>query len=116
MRQLPAEMRDAYRSQAQAFMSRQPGARKIWYESGLEPDQNWERTVARTRFLARVPLDASWLLWVVIAAQAGGALCAWQLHWQQPVVIRNIGTGLAGLVLPALIALLYSSRDEPATR
>jgi hypothetical protein len=116
VRQLPAAMRDAYRSQAQGFRSRQPGARKIWYESGLEPDQKWERTVARTQFLARVPLDAGWLLWGVIAAQAGVLLCVWQLHWQPPVVIRNIGTGLAGLVLPALMGFLYSAWSDPTKR
>jgi hypothetical protein len=115
VRQLPAAMCDAYRSQAQAFLGRQPGARKIWY-AGLEPDQNWERVVARRRFLARVPLDASWLLWGVIAAQAGVALCVWQLHWQPPVVIRDIGTGLAGLVLPVLMGFLYSAWSDPTKR
>ena len=71
VRQLPAAMSDAYRSQAQAFLNRQPGPRQIWYKSGLEPDQNWGRTVARTQFLARVPLDAGWLLWAIITAQVG---------------------------------------------
>jgi hypothetical protein len=115
-RQLAVAMREAYSSQAQAFMNRQPGARKIWYESGLEPDQNWERTVARTQFLARVPLDASWLLWGVIAAQAGVALCAWQLHWEPPVGVRNLGLSIAGLALPALMGFLYSAWSDPAKR
>jgi len=114
-RQLPAAMREAYGSQAQAFVNRQPGARKIWY-SGVEPDQNWERTVARTQFLARAPLDASWLLWGLIAAQAGVALGAWQLHWEPPVVVRNLGLSIAGLVLPALTAFLYSAWSDPTKR
>ena len=116
VRQLPAAMSDAYRSQARAFMSRQPGPRKIWYESGLEPDQKWERTVARTQFLARVPLDAGWLLWAIIIAQLVTALCVWQFHVQPPVVIRNIGTALAGLVLPVLMGFLYSAWSDPTKR
>jgi hypothetical protein len=116
VRRLPEAMHDAYRDQARAFVSQQPGTRKIWYEGGLEPDQKWERTVARTRFIARVPLDAGWLLWGLIGAQAGVTLCVWQLHWQPPVVIRNIGVGLAGLVLPALMAFLYSAWSDPTKR
>ena len=114
-RQLPAAMREAYSSQAQEFMNGQPGARKIWY-SGLEPDQNWERTVARTQFLARVPLDASWLLWGLIAAQAGVVLCTWQLHWEPPVIIRNLGLSIAGLALPVLMGFLYSAWSDPTKR
>jgi hypothetical protein len=115
-RQLPAAMVEAYRRQAQAFMSRQPGSLKIWYQGGRGPDPGWERTVARARFLSRAPLEAGWLLWGIIVAQAGVALGVWQLHWQPPVVIRNIGTGLAGLVLPALMAFLYAAWNDPTKR
>ena len=114
--QLPAAMSKAYRSQAQAFLSRQSGSRKIWYLGGRGPDPGWERTVARAQFLARVPLEAGWLLWGIIAAQAGVGLCVWQLHWQPPVVIRNIGVGLAGLVLPILMGILYSAWGDPTKR
>jgi hypothetical protein len=116
VRQLPAEMTDAYRDQAQAFIGRQPGPRKIWYESGLGLGPAWERRVARTRFLARVPLDAGWLLWGMIAAQAAVALCVWQLHWQPPLVIRSIGLFIAGLAVPALMGFLYSAWSDPAKR
>jgi hypothetical protein len=116
VRQLPATVTDAYRDQARAFIGREPGVRKIWYESGLAPEDTWERKVARTRFLARVPLDAGWLLDGVIAAQAAVALCVWQLRWEPPVVIRNIGLFIAGLALPALMGFLYSAWSDPAKR
>ena len=66
--------------------------------------------------MARVPLDASWLLWGVISAQVTVALCAWQLHVQPPVVIRNIGLSIAGLILPALMGFLYSAWSDPTRR
>jgi hypothetical protein len=113
---LPAAMTDAYRRQAEAFMSRQPGSRKIWYEGGRGPDPGWERTVARARFLSRAPLDAGWLLWGIVVAQAGVVLCVWQLHWQPPVVIRNVGIALAGLALPVLMGFLYSAWNDPTKR
>ena len=115
-RRLPAAMTEAYRGQAEAFLSRQPGARKIWYEGGDGPDPGWEQTVARARFLSRAPLEAGWLLWGIIVAQAGAALGVWQLHWEPPVVIRNIGIGLAGLVLPVLMGFLYSAWNDPTKR
>jgi len=111
---LPADTSEAYRSQAREFVSRQPGVRKIWYLS--EPTPGWERTIARAWFLSRAPLDAGWLLWGIIAAQAGVALGVWQLHWEPPVVIRNLGIALAGLVLPALMAFLYSAWNDPTKR
>lgn len=40
------------------------------------------------------------------------ARCVWQLHVQPPVVIRNVGVLLAGLVLPALMAFLYSAWSD----
>jgi hypothetical protein len=95
-------------------VDRQPGEQKIWYVSGLNP--GWERKVARVCLLARMPLEAGWLLWGVIAAQAGVTLCVWQVHWQPPLILRNIGVGLAGLVLPALMGFLYSAWSDPAKR
>ena len=112
--QLPAATADAYRDQAEAFISQQPASRKIWYVPW--PGRSWEQTVARARFFARVPLAAGWLLWSIIVVQAGVALGVWQLHWEPPVVIRNIGTALAGLVLPALMGFLYSAWNDPTKR
>ena len=116
VRQLPEAMLNAYFDQARAFVNEQPGAPEIWYESALDPDQKWERKVARTQFMARVPLDASWLLWGVISAQVTVTLCVWQLHVQPPVVIRNIGLSIAGLILPALMGFLYSAWSDPTRR
>src|SRR5580692_8086652 len=116
VRQLPETMHNAYFDQARAFVNGQPGAPEIWYESALDPDQKWERKVARTQFMARVPLDASWLLWGVISAQVTVTLCVWQLHVQPPVVIRNIGLSIAGLILPALMGFLYSAWSDPTKR
>ena len=75
-----------------------------------------ERTIARVQFLARAPHDATWLLWGIIGAQLVMAVCVWQLHVQPPVVIRNIGVFIAGLVLPALMAFLYSAWSDPTKR
>lgn len=116
VRQLPAAMHDAYRDQARAFLSRQPDAREIWYEAGDEPDRMWEQTVARTRFLARAPLDASWLLWGIISAQVTITLCVWLIHLQPPLLIRDIGLVIAGLVLPALMGFLYAAWSDPTKR
>ena len=44
------------------------------------------------------------------------AVCVWQLHVQPPVVIRNIGVFIAGLVLPALMAFLYAAWSDPTKR
>ena len=46
----------------------------------------------------------------------GGPLCVWQLHGQPPVIIRNLGVSLAGLVLPALMGFLYAAWNDPAKR
>jgi hypothetical protein len=113
-RLLPAATSEDYRRQAEAFVSQSPASRKIWYV--CEPDPGWERTVARARFFSRAPLDAGWLLWSIIVVQAGVALCVWQLHWQPPVVIGNLGVALAGLVLPTLMGFLYSAWNDPAKR
>ncbi len=55
-------------------------------------------------------------LWGIIAGQLVMALCVWQLHVQPPVIIRNVGVFLAGLVLPALMAFLYSAWSDPTKR
>ena len=65
------------------------------------------------QFLARAPHDAVWLLWAIIGAQLIMAVCVWQLHVQPPVLVRNIGIALAGLVLPALMAFLYAAWSDP---
>ena len=44
------------------------------------------------------------------------AVCVWQLHVQPPVIIRNLGVFLAGLVLPAMMAFLYSAWSDPTKR
>ena len=75
--------------------------------------KGWERKIARAQFLGRAPHDATWLLWGIIVGQLVMALCVWQLHVQPPVVIRNVGVAIAGLVLPALMAFLYSAWSDP---
>ena len=44
------------------------------------------------------------------------AVCVWQLDLQPPVIVRNVGIALAGLVLPALAAFLYAAWSNPAKR
>jgi len=78
--------------------------------------KNWQKQTARAQFLGRAPHDAPWLLWGIIVAQLAIALCVWQLHIQPPVVIRNIGIAIAGLVLPTLMAFLYSAWSDPTRR
>ena len=118
-----------YRDQAAAFRDPLATPRNHWYWSGLSPfpppgdesgDQgqgkNWRRTISRVQFLGRAPHDATWLLWGIIGAQLVMAVCVWQLHVQPPVVIRNIGVLIAGLVLPAMMAFLYSAWSDPTKR
>ena len=103
--------------------------RNVWYWSGLPPfpptgdttkDQGaggkWQRQIARVQFLGRAPHDAIWLLWLIIVGQLVMAACVWQLNLQPPVIVRNVGIALAGLVLPALAAFLYAAWSNPAKR
>jgi hypothetical protein len=128
-RQLPAGTARDYRNQAAAFRDPLTRPRKDWYWSGLSPfpppgdqtgdpgsSQAWERKIARAQFLGDATHDATWLLWGIILAQLVMALCTWQLHVQPPVVIRNVGILIAGLVLPALMAFLYSAWSDSAKR
>jgi hypothetical protein len=126
---LPVEMAAEYQEEAAKTRADVAGPLKVWYWSGLTPfpppgdetrnqgaGQNWQRQIARVQFLARAPHDAVWLLWIIIGAQLVMAGCVWQLHVQPPVLVRNIGIALAGLVLPALAAFLYSAWNDPAKR
>jgi hypothetical protein len=118
-----------YQDQAAAFRDALIEPRNHWYWSGLSPfpppgdksedegqGKDWKRTIARAQFLGRAPHDATWLLWGIIGGQLIMAVCVWQLHVQPPVVIRNVGVFLAGLVLPALMAFLYSAWSDPTKR
>ena len=128
-RQLPGVTARQYQDQAAAFRDPLAEPRNRWYWSGLRPfpppgdqsgdvgqSKNWERAIARAQFLGRASHDATWLLWGIIGGQLIMALCVWQLHLQPPVIIRNLGVFLAGLVLPALMAFLYSAWSDPAKR
>jgi len=127
--QLPAGTARAYQDQAATFREPLTGPRSHWYWSGLSPfpppgdqsgdpgsGQDWEQKIARAQFLGEASHDATWLLWAVIVAQLVMTLCVWRLHLQPPVVIRNLGVLIAGLVLPALMAFLYSAWSDPAKR
>jgi hypothetical protein len=126
---LPAAMAQQYQDQAAAFRDAQTGARRYWYWSGLAPfgppgvpstdeggGKNWQRQIARVQFLARAPHDATWLLWAIVGGQVIMAVCVWRLQVQPPVLIRNIGVGLAGLAVPALMAFLYSAWNDTTRR
>ena len=128
-RELPAATARQYQDQAAGFRDPLTEPRKYWYWSGLRPfpppgdtsgdlggGKNWERTIARTQFLGRAPHDATWLLWTIIGAQLIMAGCAWRLRVQPPAVIRYVGVSVAGLVLPALMAFLYSAWNDPTRR
>jgi hypothetical protein len=127
---LPGQMADEYEKQAAEFRATLSGTpRNVWYWSGLPPfpptgdttkDQGaggkWQRQIARVQFLGRAPHDAIWLLWLIIVGQLVMAACVWQLNLQPPVIVRNVGIALAGLVLPALAAFLYAAWSNPAKR
>ena len=132
-RTLIGESAKDYRDHAATFRSPLTPPRQYWYWSGLNPfspsadetgdqsgdpgsGQDWEQQVARAQFLGGASHDATWLLWGIIIAQLVVALCAWRLHVQPPVVIRNLGVLIIGLVLPALMAFLYSAWSDPAKR
>ena len=126
---LPTDMAEEYEEDAAEFTGPLPEWLKVWYMPGLTPfrppgdktgndggGKNWARQITRVQFLARAPHDATWLLWVIIGGQLVMAVCVWQLHIQPPVLVRNIGIALAGLVLPALAAFLYSAWSDPTKR
>ena len=128
-RRLPDVEAQEYRDQAADFRDSLTGPRKVWYWSGLSPfpppgdksgdpgsGQDWEQKIARAEFVGRAPHDATWLLWGIILAQLVAALCVWQFHVQPPVVIRNAGILVAGLLLPTLMAFLYSAWNDPTKR
>jgi hypothetical protein len=129
-RQLPEATARRYRDEAAAFRDDLTGPQRYWYWSGLAPfpppadesgvagpgGQGWEQKIARVQFLARVPHDATWLLWGIITGQLIMAVCVWQLHIQPPVVIRDIGVALIGLALPAMAAWLYAAWNDPTRR
>ena len=126
---LPEEMAAKYDKQAADFRAAQGEPLDVWYWSGLDPfpppgdktgdkgaGRNWQRQIARVQFLASAPHGASWLLWTLIGGQIVMAVCVWQLHMEPPVLVRNIGIALAGLVLPALAAFLYAAWSDPTKR
>ena len=126
---LPTDMAGKYEKEATGFRAALAKPLNAWYWSGLTPfwppgdetedeggGRKWQRQIARVQFLARAPHDATWLLWTIIGGQVVMAVCVWQLHIQPPVLVRNIGIALAGLVLPALAAFLYSAWSDPTKR
>jgi hypothetical protein len=128
-RTLPAEAARQYQQDAAAFRDPLTGPRREWFWSGLDPfgppgdhggdpgnSGNWQRDIARARFLGGAPHDSTWLLWLIIGGQLIMAVCVWLLHVDPPSVIRNLGVFIAGLALPALAAFLYSAWNNPARR
>jgi hypothetical protein len=128
-RRLPEATAQDYRDQAADFRGSLTGPREHWYWSGLTPfpppgdqsgdpgsSQDWEQKVARAQFLGRASHDVTWLLWGIILAQLVMALCVWLFHVQPPVAIRDTGILIGGLVLPALMAFLYSAWSDPTKR
>jgi hypothetical protein len=128
-RELPPGEAKEYRDAAAAFRDPLTAPEKYWYWSGLTPfpppgypttdagaGKGWEQKIARAQFLGRAPHDAAWLLWGIIAAQLVMVLCVWRLHIQPPAVITSVGISIAGLALPALMAFLYSSWNDPTRR
>jgi hypothetical protein len=128
-RQLPAGTVRDYLGHAATFRDPLTAPRKYWYWSGLSPfppldgqsddpgsGQDWEKKIARAQFLGGASHDVTWLLWGIIVAQLAISVCAWRLHIQPPVVIRNVGVLIIGLALPALMAYLYSAWSDPAKR
>jgi hypothetical protein len=126
---LPTDMAHEYEKEAGDFRAALVKPLNVWYWSGLTPfwppgdkteneggGKKWQRKIARVQFLARAPHDATWLLWAIIALQLGTSVWVWQGHIQPPVLVRNIGIALAGLVLPALAAFLYSAWSDPTKR
>ena len=126
---LPTDMAKKYAKEAGHFRDALAEPLDVWYWSGLTPfwppgdktkdegaGRKWQRKISRVQFLARAPHDATWLLWTIIGGQLVMAVCVWQLHIQPPVLVRNIGIVLAGLVLPALAAFLYSAWSDPTKR
>ena len=126
---LPTDMAKKYAKEAGRYRDALAEPLDVWYWSGLTPfwppgdktkdegaGRKWQRKISRVQFLARAPHDATWLLWTIIGGQLVMAVCVWQLHIQPPVLVRNIGIVLAGLVLPALAAFLYSAWSDPTKR
>jgi hypothetical protein len=123
VRPLPAAERAGYERRAE---SKQAGIwdplLRPWYWSALprdgdpEPpldqnatDDSWARKIARAHWLGRAPHSTAWLLWGIIVLQLVAILCTWQVHWDPPAAIRNIGTFVAVTLLTPLMAYLYSA-------
>ncbi len=128
-RQLSGDDAREYAGQAKDFRDPLTPPRKYWYWSGLDPfsplgdkvkdpgdSEGWEKQIARKQYLATVPHDAAWLLWLIIGGQLVMALCVWQLHVQPPVLVRNLGIGIAGLALPVLMGFLAAAWNDPTKR
>jgi hypothetical protein len=126
-RQLPGPATRRYQDQAAAFRNQLTASRKHWYWSGLPPfappgnpsegddaSRGWERQVARAQFAGRAAHDAAWLLWAVVLGQLVMAGCVWRLHLQPPAALRDPGTGIAVLMLPALMVFLYLTWSDRA--
>lgn len=128
-RTLGKDCADEYADQVKGFRDPLAPPRKYWYWSGLRPfsplgdkdpdpgaSKGWEKEIARKQFLATVPNDAAWLLWLIVGGQLVMALCVWRLHVQPPVLIRNLGIGIAGLALPVLMGFLAAAWNDPVKR
>ena len=126
-RRLPVSVARQYQDEAAAFRNQLTGPRKQWYWSGLPPfappgnpagdagtGAGWERQVARAHFAGGMAQDAAWLLWAVVLATLVMAVSVWRLHFVPPTAIRNLGTVLAVLTLPALMGLLYLTWGDRA--
>jgi hypothetical protein len=112
---LPPDVLADYRNQAVAHLEMQEAQLRPWF-TPPEPDQGWERKIARTRLIAGLAPSAGWLLWAVVAAQIAAALSSWLLRWQMPVVIRDAGVTVGGLLLPTLMGVLYAAWSDPVQR
>ncbi len=125
---LPGDMTAEYQERDARFTTGLSHTLDVWYCAGLalpQPggkpekkadDKNWQKKIARTKFLASAPHDAVWLLWLIVIGQLVMVVCVWQLHIQPAPLVRSVGITLAGLVLPALAAFLYAAWSNPAKR
>lgn len=125
--ELPEDIRQAYREQAEIFSNQVPDPIRYWYDYGIglpgPPDgtdpplvSRWEQAVARIHLRGRRLLDAGWLLWAIIIGQLIMVWFSWQLHILPPVVIAVTGVGIASLVLPIKMRAFLSLWRVPAQR
>jgi hypothetical protein len=93
-----------------------------WYRSALGPgvdakNKGWSKAVERWLVIGSAARRAAVALpWLIVIFQLAIGLWEWARPFTPPYFLRHAGTALAALVLPVLVAFLWSAWGNPARR